>query len=107
MTVSAQIIDVLNDLCKRFGLMIDWSQENVLPYLQELSSKYISWEIATSTAWLLGFSILLIIGFIFVVYDFKYLKGKYEFGIMSFIGGGLVLLAVFFFNSSNRRYSCM
>lgn len=49
--VSDQIIAVMNDLCQKLGIAIDWSQENVIPYLTELAGKYISYEIATSIAW--------------------------------------------------------
>lgn len=51
MTVSDQIIAVMNDLCQKFGIAIDWSQENVIPYLTELAGRYIDYEIATSIAW--------------------------------------------------------
>ena len=60
MTISAQIIEVLDDLCRKFGLMIDWSQENILPYLQELAGKYISWEIAISWMYII-FGVALIL----------------------------------------------
>lgn len=51
MVISDQIIAVMNDLCQKFGIAIDWSQENIIPYLTELAKKYISYEIATSIAW--------------------------------------------------------
>lgn len=51
MTVSDQIIAVLNDLCAKFGVAIDWSTENVIPYATELCDRYIRYEIATSIAW--------------------------------------------------------
>lgn len=53
MTVSDQIIAVLNDLCAKFGVAIDWSTENVVPYVTELCDRYIRYEIATSIAWAL------------------------------------------------------
>ena len=71
MTVSAQIIEVLDDLCRKFGLMIDWSQENILPYLQELAGKYISWEIAMSWAWLVAGVVILIAGIVMIVIERK------------------------------------
>ena len=52
MQVSDQIIEVLNYLGEKLGLTIDWTSENVLPYVQTLCSKYINWEIATSVVWL-------------------------------------------------------
>ena len=64
MTVSAQIIEVINDLCTKFGIAIDWSAENVLPVVQSLAEKYIRWEIATSIAWI---AILFVLAFILAV----------------------------------------
>lgn len=71
MTISSQIIEVLNDICKKFGIAIDWSQENILPYLQELAGKYISWEIATSVALLIGAAIIIVVGIILLIVDIK------------------------------------
>lgn len=71
MTISSQIIEVLNDLCMKFGMAIDWSQENVTPYLQELAGKYISWEVATSWAWIVLGVVLILIGIIACIVEFK------------------------------------
>lgn len=69
MTISTQIIAVLDDLCRRFGLAIDWTQENIMPYLQELAGEYINWEIATSKAYMILGGVLLAIGVILFVCD--------------------------------------
>lgn len=61
MQVSEQIIAVLDNLAQRFGVIIDWGQQNVLPYVQELCGKYISWEIVTSIVWIC-FSVVFIVG---------------------------------------------
>lgn len=71
MTISSQIIEVLNDICLKFGIAIDWSQENILPYLKELAGKYISWEMATSIAWIVGMAIIVVVGIILFVIDIK------------------------------------
>ena len=52
MNVSDQIIQVLDDICRRFGLAIDWTNENVLPYVTVLCTKLVTFEIWTSVAWL-------------------------------------------------------
>lgn len=52
MSVSKQIIEVLDNLCQKFGLVIDWSAENIVPYLTELCGKFINYEIYTSIAWI-------------------------------------------------------
>lgn len=52
MTVSDQIIQVLNVLCAKFGVVIDWTSANVIPYLETLCGKLVIYEIWTSVAWM-------------------------------------------------------
>lgn len=52
MEFSQEVITVLDYLCKKFGLTIDWTSENIIPYLQDLSTKYISYEVSISIAWM-------------------------------------------------------
>jgi heme/copper-type cytochrome/quinol oxidase subunit 2 len=70
MSVSNQIIEVLEFLGNKFGIAIDWSSENILPMVQTLCEKYIRWEISTSTMWICisVFIITLFVGVI-MIYD--------------------------------------
>ena len=52
MTVSSEIFEVLDYLGEKFGIAIDWTSNNVLPYLQALVDKFIKWEISTSILWI-------------------------------------------------------
>ena len=52
MTVSSEIIEVLDYLGEKFGIAIDWTSNNVLPYLQALVDKFIKWEISPSIVWI-------------------------------------------------------
>lgn len=52
MEFSKEIITVLDYLCSKFGIAIDWTSENVMPYLKELCERYISYEVFTSVAWI-------------------------------------------------------
>lgn len=61
MTVSKQVIEILNALCEKIGIVVDWSNENVLPYAIEIMQKIVKYEIATSTVWI---SIALVFGLI-------------------------------------------
>ena len=63
MTVSEQIISVLDALCEKFGIAINWTEENVIPYVEVLCRKLITYEIITSIAWLV-FAILMTIGLV-------------------------------------------
>jgi hypothetical protein len=64
MTVSEQIIQVLDSLCEKFGMAIDWTGANVVPYVGTLCMKLVSYEIWTSVAEIALSIILLIIGIV-------------------------------------------
>ena len=59
--MSDEIIKLLDDLGRRFGIVIDWSSENVLSYLQDLMSRYVNYEVMTSVVWIVV-SLVAIIG---------------------------------------------
>lgn len=59
--MAEQIIQVLDALCEKFGIVIDWTAENVIPYLAELSTKIVNYEMTTSIIWIIMFSIPFII----------------------------------------------
>lgn len=56
-----EIIKVLDNLAEKFGIAIDWSSENVLPYLQDLSKRIVNYEIMKDFIWIGMFTIGLII----------------------------------------------
>ena len=64
MKISEQIIDVLNYLCEKIGFTIDWTADNVLPYVETLCEKFIKWEISTSWMWIGIAGALLLLGLI-------------------------------------------
>ena len=50
--MSDEIIKLLDDLGQRFGIAIDWSSENVLPYLKDLMERFVKYETTTSILWI-------------------------------------------------------
>jgi len=60
--MSNEIIKVLDALAEKFGIAIDWTSDNVIPYVEKLCDKYINYEIATSVVWLIVGVMLLFIG---------------------------------------------
>lgn len=77
MKASDQIIEVLDYLGEKLGISIDWTSENILPYIQTLCGKYINWEIATSIVWLIVGIVFIILSVICFKYFIKYAK-QYE-----------------------------
>lgn len=57
-TFSSQIIDIINALCDKFGIAIDWTSENIMPKIQHLVGEYCQYETATSWMWIIVFSSL-------------------------------------------------
>ena len=69
--MSDEIIKILDDLGRRFGIAIDWSSENVLPYLKDLMSRFVKYETATSILWMLLGVIILSVCLAFAIRMFK------------------------------------
>ena len=74
MIVSDQIISVLNALCEKFGIVVDWTAANILPYAKDLCGRIITYEIATEIACsIIAIIITVAFGFTF---RFFFKKGK-------------------------------
>lgn len=61
MQISNEIIEVLDYLCEKFGIAIDWTNQNIMPYLEQLFTKFIAWELSTSIAYIVIFAIIAVI----------------------------------------------
>lgn len=90
MTISSQVIEVLNYLCQKFGIAIDWTSDNVMPYLQSLCEKFISWEIGTSTLFLIFGVVFALVGIVLIIIDIR----CEWFGIGIIFGGIICATAV-------------
>ena len=64
--MAEQIIQVIDALCSKFGIAIDWSAENVIPYITELSSRYANYVILSNIIYLVIYAILVFAGIKFV-----------------------------------------
>ena len=61
MSFSNEIINVLNYLCGKFGIAIDWTADNVMPYLEDLCGRYIEYEVYTSIVWCVVLAAIVIV----------------------------------------------
>lgn len=91
--MSEEVIKILDALAEKFGLAIDWTSANVLPYLQQLCGKYVTYEIATSVVWMLIGICLLFIGK-YVIEKAKYCWRKYNEEEYSDYNCGAMLLGI-------------
>ena len=86
MQISDEIIKVLEYMCDKVGVTIDWTSNNILPYVQQLGEKFIRWEIGTSISWI-------IISIISVVVAFLIIKFADMDGLESLIFATVIILA--------------
>lgn len=86
MQLSDQIIQVLEYLGEKMGVTIDWSQQNVLPYVKQICEKYIRYEIASSVMWM-AVGLILVASTIWWAKAYRICMKKYE-GSRSLVGMG-------------------
>lgn len=60
-----EIIKVLDKLSEQFGLAVDWSQDNIVPYIQQLGEKIVKYELITSWVWI-ALSVFIIVAILIV-----------------------------------------
>lgn len=101
MYLSDQIIRVLDDICSKFGLVFDWTSENVVPYITMLCTKLVAYEIWTSAAWIIISLIILVSLTMIFIKNRTGLKGDYAdeifvvlFTIFSVVFGGAAIAGI-------------
>lgn len=98
-TFSSQFIEIFDHLCQKFGVVIDWSAQNVIPYITALCGRM--------TKYLIFKNVILIFAFIGVFYlfwrfskpccskenkwdpDFQYCKSMNISYILGWLGRGI------------------
>lgn len=48
MTFSEQFIQVMDEVFKRVGIMVDWTSQNVMPHLADFAERFIQYQIFTN-----------------------------------------------------------
>ena len=76
--MSDEIIKILDALAEKFGIMVDWSQQNIQPYLQDLMHRVIQYNLATGVIWVIFYiSIMAICLFVIKKNNKKFRFDKY------------------------------
>lgn len=75
--MAEQIISVIDELCKKLGIAMDWSSENITPILMDLVNKYTKYIIINDVFWLCFSVITLSAGVCWSIIVYKdFLKEK-------------------------------
>ena len=88
---SDELIKTFDYLLSQFGIAVDWTNENVLPYLQTLAEKLVRFEINTSIMGLVVGVVVLTVGVWIFVKDIKdWDSGVFILGVILIIVAGIV-----------------
>lgn len=69
--MSEEIIQILDYICEKFGLTIDWTSTNIMPHFNELCNKIIKYEICTSVILAVVFALAMVLCVIFGLKCFR------------------------------------
>lgn len=74
--MSEEIIKVLDEIGKRFGIVIDWNNQNIIPYLQELLKRFICYRNITACVWIIISIAMIISGVVMIRFLNKWIKSE-------------------------------
>jgi len=70
-TFSSETIKLLEYIGSKIGVGIDWSQANIMPYLNTLINKYIQWYMADAIMWCIVGVAVLLLGTVLIIVSLK------------------------------------
>lgn len=74
MSFSENFIEIMDAIGENVGIAIDWTNKNIMPYMEQLCGKIVNYELYTSIAWLVFMLILLVVGVILLIKGTKKMK---------------------------------
>lgn len=68
---SNQVIEILNEICNKLGIAVDWTSENVLPQIKIVCEKLIRYSIVQKSI-MCGFGFLFVcVGIVYCIFLIK------------------------------------
>ena len=104
-TFSSQFIEIFDHLCQKFGVVIDWSAQNVIPYITALCGRMTSYIIFKNVVLIFVFSGIFYLFWRFTNPccskenkwdpDFQYCKSMNGSYVLGWVGRGIVTASSF------------
>ena len=89
-----EICNVIDKLAEKFGIAVNWGNENVMPYIQDLITRYSNLQIVNLGIWGVILVILIIASIIGVIFS---LTDKIENDNISAVVLGFSVIGMIFF----------
>ena len=97
-----QIVELLKELANQMGIAVDWTSQNIRPYIIDIMGRLARYEIFTSVIWILFFVIVILIASKLLKMSYKNFKDEDNwtwdeewFGYSAIVLGGVILFASF------------
>lgn len=99
--MGEEIIKILDSLSEKFGIAIDWTNQNVMPYLQELMTRFIEMKNVQAIMWIIISFIVIIVCITIIVLLIKWKKknkidvydDEYLLAILVYVLTGIAILS--------------
>ena len=89
---SDELIKILDYLFEKFGVAIDWTNKDVMPYLKSLADKIVVWEESIAWLWIWAGIVAIIVGIIWIIVNIIRLSdGGWSFLAVCLIAIGIVI----------------
>lgn len=92
--MSNEIIKILDAVCDKFGMAIDWTAQNVMPQVEQIGEHIVQYELWTSSLWTMLALVVLIVG---TIVCGKKIKSASKYGERdTILGMGTIIVIVYF-----------
>lgn len=92
---TKEMIEVLEYLFDKFGIVVDWSNNEIIPYVKELAGKIVAYKSGVAWLWIVVGAIALIVGVVGLIIALN--NGYDGWAVISVLVGvvGIVLIICF------------
>ena len=92
--MSNEIIKILDAVCDKFGMAIDWTAENVMPQVEQIGEHIVQYELWSSSLWTMLALVVLIVG---TIVCGKKIKSAFKYGEGdTILEMGIIMVIVYF-----------
>lgn len=94
-----QLVELLKELANQMGIAVDWTSQNIRPYIVDIMGRLARYEIFTSVIWILFFVIVILISLKLLKMSYKKSKDEEDYWdedlvcFNAFVLGGVILFA--------------
>jgi hypothetical protein len=87
-----ELVELLKELANQMGIAVDWTSENIRPYIVDIIGRLAKYEIFTSVIWILFFVIVIFIASMLLRMSYKEFKNEENYYWDEEVFGGTAVL---------------